>query len=94
MRLKNFVKLTDGVEDLIVDLNGLSYMEESELRFMLDCAWNLRGEEDSFVPVKDLKTAVVNGKLLYDREVIGVTIMDSIGCSDEYVCSYLVVVVK
>lgn len=40
MRLKNFVKLTDGVEDLIVDLNGLSYMEESELRFMLDCAWN------------------------------------------------------
>lgn len=94
MRLKNFVKLTDGVEDLIVDLNGLSYMEESELRFMLDCAWNLRGEEDSFVPVKDLKTAVVNGKLLYDREVIGVTIMDSIGCSDEYVGSYLVVVVK
>lgn len=83
MRLKNFVKLTDGVEDLIVVLNGLSYMEESELRFMLDCAWNLRGEEDSFVPVKDLKTAVVNGKLLYDREVIGVTIMDSIGCSDE-----------
>lgn len=94
MRLKNFVKLTDGVEDLIVVLNGLSYMEESELRFMLDCAWNLRGEEDSFVPVKDLKTAVVNGKLLYDREVIGVTIMDSIGCSDEYVGSYLVVVVK
>ena len=94
MRLKNFVKLTDGVEDLIVDLNGLSYMEESELRFMLDCAWNLRGEEDSFVPVKDLKTAVVNGKLLYDREVIGVTIMDSVGCSDEYVGSYLVVVVK
>lgn len=94
MRLKNFVKLTDGVEDLIVDLNGLSYMEESELRFMLDCAWNLRGGEDSFVPVKDLKTAVVNGKLLYDREVIGVTIMDSIGCSDEYVGSYLVVVVK
>lgn len=82
------------MEDLIVDLNGLSYMEESELRFMLDCAWNLRGEEDSFVPVKDLKTAVVNGKLLYDREVIGVTIMDSIGCSDEYVGSYLVVVVK
>lgn len=94
MRLKNFVKLTDGVEDLIVELNGLSYMEESELRFMLDCAWNLRGEENSFVPVKDLKTAVVNGKLLYDREVIGVTIMDSIGCSDEYVGSYLVVVVK
>lgn len=94
MRLKNFVKLTDGVEDLIVELNGLSYMEESELRFMLDCAWNLRGEEDSFVPVKDLKTAVVNGRLLYDREVIGVTIMDSIGCSDEYVGSYLVVVVK
>lgn len=94
MRLKNFVKLTDGVEDLIVELNGLSYMEESELRFMLDCAWNLRGVEDSFVPVKDLKTAVVNGKLLYDREVIGVTIMDSIGCSDEYVGSYLVVVVK
>lgn len=94
MRLKNFVKLTDGVEDLIVELNGLSYMEESELRFMLDCAWNLRGEEDSFIPVKDLKTAVVNGKLLYDREVIGVTIMDSIGCSDEYVGSYLVVVVK
>jgi len=94
MRLKNFVKLTDGVEDLIVELNGLSYMEESELRFMLDCAWNLRGEEDSFVPVKDLKTAVVNGELLYDREVIGVTIMDSIGCSDEYVGSYLVVVVK
>lgn len=94
MRLKNFVKLTDGVEDLIVELNGLSYMEESELRFMLDCAWNLRGEEDSFVPVKDLKTAVVNGKLLYDRGVIGVTIMDSIGCSDEYVGSYLVVVVK
>jgi hypothetical protein len=94
MRLKNFVKLTDGVEDLIVELNGLSYMEESELRFMLDCAWNLRGEEGSFVPVKDLKTAVVNGKLLYDREVIGVTIMDSIGCSDEYVGSYLVVVVK
>lgn len=94
MRLKNFVKLTDGVEDLIVELNGLSYMEESELRFMLDCAWNLRGEEDSFVPVKDLKTAVVNGKLLYDREVIGVTIMDSIGCSDEYVGSYLVVIVK
>lgn len=94
MRLKNFVKLTDGVEDLIVELNGLSYMEESELRFMLDCAWNLRGEEDSFVPVKDLKTAVVNGKLLYDREVIGVTIMDSIGCSDDYVGSYLVVVVK
>lgn len=94
MRLKNFVKLTDGVEDLIVELNGLSYMEESELRFMLDYAWNLRGEEDSFVPVKDLKTAVVNGKLLYDREVIGVTIMDSIGCSDEYVGSYLVVVVK
>lgn len=94
MRLTNFVKLTDGVEDLIVELNGLSYMEESELRFMLDCAWNLRGEEDSFVPVKDLKTAVVNGKLLYDREVIGVTIMDSIGCSDEYVGSYLVVVVK
>lgn len=94
MRLKNFVKLTDGVEDLIVELNGLSYMEESELRFMLDCAWNLRGEEDSFVPVKDLKTAVVNGKLLYDREVIGVTIMDSVGCSDEYVGSYLVVVVK
>ena len=94
MRLKNFVKLTDGVEDLIVELNGLSYMEESELRFMLDCAWNLRGKEDSFVPVKDLKTAVVNGKLLYDREVIGVTIMDSIGCSDEYVGSYLVVVVK
>ena len=94
MRLKNFVKLTDGVEDLIVELNGLSYMEGSELRFMLDCAWNLRGEEDSFVPVKDLKTAVVNGKLLYDREVIGVTIMDSIGCSDEYVGSYLVVVVK
>ena len=94
MRLKNLVKLTDGVEDLIVELNGLSYMEESELRFMLDCAWNLRGEEDSFVPVKDLKTAVVNGKLLYDREVIGVTIMDSIGCSDEYVGSYLVVVVK
>ena len=93
MRLKNFVKLTDGVEDLMVELNGLSYMEESELRFMLDCAWNLRGEEDSFVPVKDLKTAVVNGKLLYDREVIGVTIMDSIGCSDEYVGSYLVVVV-
>lgn len=31
MRLKNFVKLTDGVEDLIVELNGLSYMEESEL---------------------------------------------------------------
>lgn len=82
------------MEDLIVELNGLSYMEESELRFMLDCAWNLRGEEDSFVPVKDLKTAVVNGKLLYDREVIGVTIMDSIGCSDEYVGSYLVVVVK
>ena len=94
MRLKNFVKLTDGVEDLIVELNGLSYVEESELRFMLDCAWNLRGEEDSFVPVKDLKTAVVNGKLLYDWEVIGVTIMDSIGCSDEYVGSYLVVVVK
>lgn len=94
MRLKNFVKLTDGVEDLIVELNGLSYMEESELRFMLNCAWNLRGEEDSFVPVKDLKTAVVNGKLLYDREVIGVTIMDSVGCSDEYVGSYLVVVVK
>ena len=94
MRLKNFVKLTDGVEDLIVELNGLSYMEESELRFMLDCAWNLRGEEDSFVPVRDLKTAVVNGRLLYDREVIGVTIMDSIGCSDEYVGSYLVVVVK
>lgn len=94
MCLKNFVKLTDGVEDLIVELNGLSYMEESELRFMLDCAWNLRGEEDSFVPVKDLKTAVVNGKLLYDREVIGVTIMDSVGCSDEYVGSYLVVVVK
>lgn len=94
MRLKNFVKLTYGEENLIVELDGLYYMEESELRFMLDCAWNLRGEEDKFVPVDELKTVVVNGELLYDREVIGVTIMDSIGCSDEYVGSYLVVVVK
>mgnify|MGYP001739012200 FL=1 len=94
MRLKNFVKLTYDEENLIVELDGLYYMEKSELRFMLDCAWNLRGEEDNFVPVYDLKSAVVNGKLLYDREVIGVTIMDSIGCSDEYEGSYLVVVVK
>lgn len=94
MRLKNFVKLTYGEENLIVELDGLYYMEESELRLMLDYAWNLRGEEDKFVPVDDLKSAVVNGKLLYDREVIGVTIMDSIGCSDEYEGSYLVVVVK
>ena len=94
MRLKNFVKLTYGEENLIVELDGLYYMEESELRLMLDCAWNLRGEEDKFVPVDDLKSAVVNGKLLYEREVIGVTIMDSIGCSDEYEGSYLVVVVK
>ena len=94
MRLKNFVKLTYGEENLIVELDGLYYMEESELRLMLDCAWNLRGEEDKFVPVDDLKSAVVNGKLLYDREVIGVTIMDSIGCSDEYEGSYLVVVVR
>lgn len=94
MRLKNFVKLTYGEENLIVELDGLYYMEKSELRFMLDCAWNLRGEEDNFVPVDDLKSAVVNSKLLYDREVIGVTIMDSIGCSDEYEGSYLVVVVR
>lgn len=94
MRLKNFVKLTDGVEDLIVELNGLSYMEESELRFMLDCAWNLRGEEDSFVPVKDLKTAVVDGVLLFEREVVGVYATGNSGCSDEYVGVNLVVVVK
>lgn len=94
MRLKNFVKLTYGVEDLIVELDGLYYMEESELRFMLDSAWNLRGKEDNFVPVKDLKTAVVDEVLLFEREVVGVYATGSSGCSDEYVGCHLVVVVE
>ena len=94
MRLKNFVKLTYGVEELIVELDGLYYMEENELRFMLDSAWNLRGKGDKFVPVKDLKTAVVDEVLLFEREVVGVYAMGNSGCSDEYVGVHLVVVVE
>ena len=94
MRLKNFVKLTYGVEELIVELDGLYYMEENELRFMLNSAWNLRGKEGNFVPVKDLKTAVVDEVLLFEREVVGVYAAGSSGCSDEYVGCHLVVVVE
>lgn len=94
MRLKNFVKLTYGVEELIVELDGLYYMEENELRFMLDSAWNLKGKGDKFVPVKDLKTAVVDEVLLFEREVVGVYATGNSGCSDEYVGVHLVVVVE